>query len=919
MHRLYAMALLFVALVASPAFAQQPVQVTTVLRAPYSLQLSDYYASTQEKLVVVLTNRDLNKPMLNVRLRMSIESQTISLRSRDFATSPTLQLEAGVPLRLSLGDLAPYFNPENLDFSGMTRAQYQMSAKLPEGFYQFCFEAIEVSTGQVASAKGCSMAWISLSDPPLLNIPQKGESIALRDPQNIIFQWTPRHLNSPNSAYATEYDFQIVELWDNSLAPEVAFQSMQPLYQTTTRTTTLLYGPSQPLLMAGKRYGWRVRARARSGVEEVDVFRNQGFSEIYWFTYQDMCPAPKGVLDSAGLFGTVKLSWLPDPKHTAYMVTYREKGKEDATWFDQQAPGISTILSDIKPGVEYEYRVAAFCNTDQPVFTDIHTVKAPSDDQATFANCTIVPDAQLKNKEELKTLKVNDEFKANDFPVKITEISGSSPYTGKGYIKIPFLGGLKVGATFENIKVNTDKQLMEGVVITTYNQKEGNVVDIDTAVSKISNYLGIVSKVLSSKVESKPEEIKEISDKAVENAEKELPAEEVQVVKANAKELLEAKKAYDAAKTTNDALPANDPQKKAAEEKIEEARTRFEAAKASFSGIDRNAVTTQGYQVLFKKIRSTLYGFDNQRYYENKAEYERLVRGSGAATYVSWKAVPAGQADWIAVKPDTTTGNWLMPDSVFFGSSIGRVVTKKGSDAKTTELRVFGLGAGQKNEVFAYRKKKVNGREVNIELGKLNIVSYTLKRKRLIVVEVNGNTSPHNQVVLQKELNKLYNPAMIQWNVQIKQFTSNYDLNNDGRMDNNYLPGAAYTAEMRKVLSDYSTQERFAADTHYMFLVGPRATDGKVSGYNPFMRPAGFILMTSFFQSDPLEFVVYVAHELGHGAFDMRHTFQSDQPNPIPIGTTDNVMDYTPHATEFFKSQWDKIHSSPAKAEIFAP
>src|SRR5688572_2948931 len=120
---LYWILFFFFSLLCLTVNAQQPVQVNTLLRPPYSLQLSDYYTSTQEKLVVTLTNRDLNKPVLNVRLRLTIESQGVKLRSRDFADLPALPLEAGIPLRLSLGDLAPYFNADNLDFSGITRAQ----------------------------------------------------------------------------------------------------------------------------------------------------------------------------------------------------------------------------------------------------------------------------------------------------------------------------------------------------------------------------------------------------------------------------------------------------------------------------------------------------------------------------------------------------------------------------------------------------------------------------------------------------------------------------------------------------------------------------------------------------------------------------------------------------------------------------
>ncbi len=897
-------------------FAQQPVQINTFLRAPYTLQLSDYYASTQEKLIVVLTNRDLNKPMLNVRLRMSIESQTVSLRSREFATLPILPLEAGVPLRLSLGDLAPYFNPDNLDFSGMTRAQYLQQAKLPDGFYTFCFEAIEVSTGQVASAKGCSMAWISLSDPPLLNIPQKGESVALKNPQNIIFQWTPRHLNSPNSAYATEYDFQLVELWDNSLAPEVAFQSMQPLYETTTRTTTLLYGPSQPLLMAGKRYGWRVRARARSGVDEVDIFRNQGYSEIYWFNYQDVCPAPRGVSDSTALFGSIKLSWLPDSRHTAYMVTYRQKNKEDATWFDQQAPTTSTIISDVQPGIEYEYRVAAFCNTDQPVYSDIHTVKAPSKETNTFANCSIVPDAQIKNKEELKTLKAGDEFKANDFPVKITELSGSSPYSGKGYIKIPFLGGLKVGATFENIKVNTEKQLIDGVVTTAYDENK-TVTDADTVITKINDYLGIVSRLLESTVETSKEYLKDITDKAIEYAEKELPAEEVEIVRENTKELLEAKTEYDAAKSVYDSLPPDSPEKVIAENGVKKAETKFEAAKAQFSGADKNAITTEKYFVTFDKLASpaTVNGFDKFIFGKFADDYERVERSS--YFYIPWKAVPAGGYDWVAAVP--MNSNESIPDSIFFRSSTGAIQAQKQTPT-TIQLKVSGIGARQKSEIFAYQRKKINGKYVNIEVGNLICMSYTRQYRKLVVVEVNNKKSPYTKANLQIEMNKIYSQAVVQWTVEIQQLNSAYDKNNNGMQDN-YSETVLYTDEMKTVLSDYSKKFGFKNDTQYLFLVAQRES-GKEGGYNPYGRQAGFIFMGRTFpdQRYLYPFMVTLAHEIGHGAFSLNHTFYSpDRKRPaIPQGTTTNLMDYTVDKIDLFKYQWDLIDKSSAVKAVFA-
>jgi len=48
------------------------------------------------------------------------------------------------------------------------------------------------------------------------------------------------------------------------------------------------------------------------------------------------------------------------------------------------------------------------------------------------------------------------------------------------------------------------------------------------------------------------------------------------------------------------------------------------------------------------------------------------------------------------------------------------------------------------------------------------------------------------------------------------------------------------------------------------------------------------------------------AHELGHGAFRLYHTFSSDNRYILPEGTTDNLMDYN-GGTALYKYQWDYI------------
>ena len=162
-----------------------PVQANPQLVPPYSLKLSDYATTTGEKLLLNLLMTDVNEANLQVRLRMSIEGDRISLRSTDFVQGATpIRLIGGVPTRLSNLDLRPYFELRNLE--GISPTQY--NTPLPDGLYQFCFEVYDFVTGRQLSQKRCMPAYLVLNDPPFLNLPQRGESRSARP--------TPRTLSS---------------------------------------------------------------------------------------------------------------------------------------------------------------------------------------------------------------------------------------------------------------------------------------------------------------------------------------------------------------------------------------------------------------------------------------------------------------------------------------------------------------------------------------------------------------------------------------------------------------------------------------------------------------------------------------------------------------------------------------------------
>lgn len=342
-------------------FAQQPVQIVPQLVAPYSLSLSDYYSGTTPKLYLTITNRDLQQPSINVKLRVTITGTSVVLKSKPTSYYPTITLDAGIPQRLSQGDLEPYFNPANLDFQGITQAEYVKQKKLPEGMYNFCFEAIEANTNQVLSKSECAMAWISLSDPPILNSPFRGVGIATQDPTNIIFNWTPRHLNSPNGAFNTEYEFQMVEIFNNNIDPNAAFQNSPIFYSTTTTATTLLYGATQPLLMIGKKYAWRVKVKANTN-DDKDEFKNGGYSDVSWFNFNDKCEAPADVKATANADKSFTLSWTAAPNITEYDIEYNETSNPKSDWIYKTVNNVTQFkINNAQLGSKYSYTIISKC------------------------------------------------------------------------------------------------------------------------------------------------------------------------------------------------------------------------------------------------------------------------------------------------------------------------------------------------------------------------------------------------------------------------------------------------------------------------------------------------------------------------------------------------------------------------------
>ena len=188
--RIYIGIIVIISLLGGQLRAQQvPVRVTTQLIPPYSLFLSDYTRPGSNALNVTLLLNELGRLQYRGKLRITIEGQGVTLRTRPgFIPRVPLILDGGIPLQLVGADLEEYFDPRNLEFFGITRREYEQGAQLPEGFYTFCIEVLDFNRGDLVSNQGCASAWLILNDPPIINIPFDAEKLRPKNPQNIVFQ-----------------------------------------------------------------------------------------------------------------------------------------------------------------------------------------------------------------------------------------------------------------------------------------------------------------------------------------------------------------------------------------------------------------------------------------------------------------------------------------------------------------------------------------------------------------------------------------------------------------------------------------------------------------------------------------------------------------------------------------------------------
>jgi len=516
------------------AFAQQyPVQGSLAIASPYPANLSDYANSNIQNVALNLTLTDLAMNNKRVRLKLFIQTQnaTIAQSIDNISGEPIIMLDGGIPQRFTNNELAHYFRLENLQ--GINPDGYARS--LPEGIYTIGFEVYDYFTGNKLSGRISQTFWIIINDPPLLNTPTDKSKIAdftsgSGGNGGIIFNWTPRSTQVTN----TEYEFTLCELWDATGDPYQQFMSAIPKYQTTvSNTTTLIYSLAQPTLISGYTYAWRVRAKAKAGFEDIGLYRNDGYSNLFTFRYGDPCPPPQSLVLETKTSDQISATWqapLPTGSGSgeAYKIAYRKYTIAGQwNWAESETSNLFLTISNLEPSTEYEIKVGIPCNDGnsaaplspgrgdggEVVFTPSQRATTLPAGQIAGIECGKEPVIDLSNQKLIENLKVGDVVMANDHPHTLTMVTGSSQgWSGESWSKESLLGGLKLKFRFSNIKVNTDKQLIDGYFESVYDDSQSNIInpgevvnsmindvttlvdDINALTTKIDDFISIIDK-----------------------------------------------------------------------------------------------------------------------------------------------------------------------------------------------------------------------------------------------------------------------------------------------------------------------------------------------------------------------------------------------------------------------------------------
>ena len=862
-----------------------PIFVTPTLTPPYSLKLSEYSKFGSQRMVVNIAVNDLNISNLPVKLHIKLETVGVTIETPTTINTTPIYLDGGAVTILFGDDLADYFNINNLIFKGYSKETYRRTGQLPEGFYKMTVEVLHYQTNRLISNSGTATAWITLGKPPVLKLPENNKVMGEFKGMPLTFSWLPCNLGNPVSAGSVQYKFEMWEMRVEGVSPYVVASTVPVFYEETTRNTLLSVYPATMLMEPGMKYAWRITASDMLGNVP---FEQDGHSEIRIFSYKSKCDSVTNFKADArgrsGLFG-----WQPRSNHTSYNVELRNP---ETGWFSASETFDNKVeFQDLEYGSTYEIRTQAVCDNDPSSLSDFtawHRLEVPDQrtkpDSATCPNCgcdnNIIP-------KEIENLELNRNLKPGDtlvnragttrFIVKTATQQGDGVYKGI-FLFWAELWKVKFVCEYWDLSANTDNVILNMDFKSVYNPQF--LLDVDVMTAYLDSLASAITTLTINTTISDTLTVNgSISTVYVNEGDSVIVVtvgengELTEIVIGTDSDdlghtLITGEDGEEYVVTGNGEVMGVDEFKNTGgnDRKIEEYKEEKES---------HLSATT----VNFAASPTQKYGFD--AYTEQKQALRNDYPALGNGYVPSYKSVASFATDKV------------VPSSFEKGITFR---DEMGIPAVTTggELTLRGRADGTVTSLYAYKAVTDTTEEV---AGKLEVMCYDQQVKKLYIVPVNNAKLP-DVTALQNVLNTVYSQAVTRWEVVPINESVPVTFPNGQMTHGGSSAIAVYNSDQNAIISKFKENNNLEGDALYLFFVdNVVGKTGDVAGYMPLQRQVGFIY------DNPNLFVI--AHELGHGAFNLRHTFSPE--NFIAAEhSTQNLMDYN-GGTELWKHQWEFI------------
>jgi hypothetical protein len=344
-----------------------------------------------------------------------------------------ITLAAGVPTQLIATQLLGafgFFADNNLTATGVTLTSLKDASnntRLPAGVYRICFTArqFDPASGMAGNFVSdpnlgcgtfsiCSGAAAPQFTQPVSNLDIKNNISIVQPASPVVFSWLPPNSTCGATAGAVQYDLEIRGLLPSQTVTD-AINNPVVFIKTQLPSATFLLDTNlyKNVLQVGKQYVIRVHANTLPGTStQID---NNGYSRVEAFQYGAGKPVN-----------------------------------------GNQPPGPPTKNKVIPPN-----------NNNQPP-PDNDKPPGPPTVDAEPGDCGITPPSNTSIISASESL-IGKDIKVGEFtlvPTKMTR-NKDNTYTGEGTVNWnPLIGKANLKVAFDSIKVNTDKVVFDGVIVT---------------------------------------------------------------------------------------------------------------------------------------------------------------------------------------------------------------------------------------------------------------------------------------------------------------------------------------------------------------------------------------------------------------------------------------------------------------------